>query len=242
MSYFLSGQKLQADKEYKLEGEEAGHVLLSRRIKKGEKVNLQGVDEKRYLVEVVQVGKKDLVVNVLEEIPTPQELKAELVLLQSAVSEKALDFIFQKSTELQASKIILFNSQNTATRLTKEQFEKKYQRWNKILWEAAKQSDRVRPPKLEFLEGVREVLSAASGFNKFILLDPEGDSFRNSKFEIQNSNSFGIVIGPEGGFTSQEVSQFKKLPNCQLVSLGPILLRAETAAIASLAICKTILE
>ncbi len=233
MPYFLSGNNLSNNQAVTIAGEEARHILLSFRVRKGEKIKIQGPDEKRYLTEVVDVGKNQLIVKVLERLSVPIEPKISTTLFQSAVSEKALDFIFQKGTELGLSRIILFNSKNTATKLSKEVFKRKEERWQKILQEAAKQCERVRPPVLEFGGDVAQILEKASHLNQVFLTDPSGNNLKSAIPNLKSPKSIGLVVGPEGGFASEEVARFKSSPNCTAISLGPILLRAETAALAA---------
>lgn len=197
---------------------------------------MQGSDERRFVAEVAACGRKDLTVEVLNEISVPPEPKINITLLQAVANEKALDFILQKGTELGAYKIILFNVANTAAKLFRDQYLKKRERWNKILWEAAKQSDRVHPPKLELADDIQVSLLE---YEKIILLDPQGERFCSLVNQFQSWQSYAIVTGPEGGFTPQEVEKFKSLPNCTSVSLGPVLLRAETAALAGLAVLQS---
>ena len=237
MGYFLSGQLLAQGQEIELTGEEARHILLSRRMKPGETFELQGAGEKRYLAEILAVLKKSLKVKIIEPISPPPEPSVQITLLQSFVNEKALDFIFQKSTELGAHKIILFNSQNTATKLSSDVFAKKIGRWQKILWEAAKQSDRVRPPLLEYLTDLSAVQKFLAGCKRFFLCDIAGKDPKSQILKLQSPpGPVGLVIGPEGGFTREEIKKLTVLPNCLPISLGPVLLRAETAALSGLAI------
>src|SRR4051812_12837296 len=98
MSYFLSGQNLEIGKQYALVGEEARHILLSRRMKVGEEFNLQGADGKRFVVELTEVNKNRLTVRAISKISIPQEPKTPIVLLQAVINEKAFDFILQKGT------------------------------------------------------------------------------------------------------------------------------------------------
>jgi 16S rRNA (uracil1498-N3)-methyltransferase len=238
MSYFLTDQILSLNSVIELTGEEARHILLARRMKKSERFNLQGKDEKRYKVEIKEIDKNRLKLEIVESLKTPPEPQVKIILFQSFVNEKALDFILQKSTELGAHKIILFNSQNTATKLTQDVFKKKQERWNKILWEAAKQSDRVHPPELEYLKSLDDVISSASDYEQLYLCDIEGNKLSAAK----KISSAAILIGPEGGFTKEEVEKIKRLSNCQSITLGPVVLRAETASLASLAIIQSLLS
>lgn len=238
MSYFLTDQKILENSIIKLSGEEVRHVLLARRMKKGERFNLQGVDEKRYVVEIKEIGRNELKLEVVEKVKTPAEPEVKITLFQSYVNEKALDFVFQKSTELGAYKIVLFNSQNAATKLSAVQFSSKSVRWNKILWEAAKQSDRIHPPALEYLKSLEDVKKAAKDFEKVFLCDIGGEK----TLVKEKLSSAAIIVGPEGGLTAAEIDNIKSLPNCQTITLGSIMLRAETASLASLAIIKNTLD
>ncbi len=236
MPYFFSSNNLVLGKEAEILEEEARHILLSHRVKVGEELKLQGPDGNRFLVEVKEINRNRLKLLVLKAIPVPVEPKIIITLFQSIVSEKALDFIFQKGTELGLGKIVLFNSANTATKLSADGFKKKQVRWNKILMEAAKQSERVIWPSLEFVNGINATIEILSNQDKVFLTDISGQPIRNFLNLVKPSKAYSIIVGPEGGFVQEEIEQFKLLPHLETMSLGPILLRAETAALASLAI------
>ena len=103
------------------------------------KLSSRGRTARKYLSEVIKTDKKALTVKVQSPVlPIPQEPSVEIILFQAIVSEKALDFIFQKGTELGLKKIVLFNSANASAKLSLDKFEAKKDRWNKILIEAAK--------------------------------------------------------------------------------------------------------
>jgi len=233
MPYFLSEENLSLGQTVEITGEEGRHILLAHRAKKGERIKLQGPDGKRYLSEIVNAGKNFLSAKAIEQIKMPEEPSVAVTLLQSVVNEKALDFIFQKGTELGLSKIILFNSANTAKKLSCDDFKNKQQRWLKILAEAAKQCERAKWPALEFLPDVKAVLPAMQAFGIVYLMDIDGEK---PKSIAGNDSGIALIVGPEGGFTAHEVARFRGFANVKSLSLGPILLRAETAALASIAI------
>jgi 16S rRNA (uracil1498-N3)-methyltransferase len=233
MPYFFTYDNLKFGIEIKIQGEEARHILLSHRIKVGEQIKLQGPDGKRFLCEVLKVDKKSLTAKVLSSLAIPSEPYTQITLFQAVVSEKALDFIFQKGTELGLSKIVLFNSANVATKLTLDLFNKKKERWNKILMEAAKQSERAKWPELLFTADVAKAMDLIKTCNQIFLADMAGVKFKASDGAL---NSMGLIIGPEGGFTESEFAEFKRLKNCQTISLSNFVLRAETAAIAGISV------
>ena len=211
-------------------GEEEGNHILARRPRLNEKFDFQGSDSRRFVCEIIGVSKKHVSVRALKETAVPPEPTIEVTLFQSVISEQSLDFVLQKSTELGVQKVVLFNSQRTAARLSQEKFEKKSSRWNKILWEAAKQSGRVRPPVVGYLGNLDEVISSSSRLNKLFVFDISGSKL-NTKYHPQKS--VGLLVGPEGGLAEAEINTLSALPNTEVITLGPLILRAETAALAA---------
>ena len=232
MSYFLYSGNLTLGKSTTLSGDETRHILMSRRMKVGDRLEIQDLRGKRYEAKIQKIEKPTLELVAEKELEIPRELSRQITLLQAYINEKALDIIFQKATELGAAGITLYNSQNTATKLSAEIFKKKFERWEKILWEAAKQSGRGTIPTLKFLPDLNSVISSAENFEQFLILDASGVPLNLD----QLFKSCSILIGPEGGFTSSELTQLKAIKNSQLASISPFTLRAETSAIAGLAI------
>lgn len=239
MPYFLSPKNLEPGLVLEVGGDEAAHLLFARRLKVGEQVKLQGPDEKRFLCEVLAADRRTLKVLVKKSIPVPSEPKVLTKLFQAVVSQSALDIIFQKATELQAEEVVIFNSQNTANPVSRQKFEEKKNHWEKVLMEAAKQCERARPPKLQFCKNLEECLAGLRALDLVVLLAPESsEKFKN--LSTSKIKTLGLVIGPEGGFTQKEAVQVLSLPKAKGVSLGQVLLRAETAAISALALAQNI--
>jgi 16S rRNA (uracil1498-N3)-methyltransferase len=238
MPYFLADTNIRINKPFILSGDEANHIVLSKRAKIGERVKIQGPNGKRFICEILEAKKHRVELKPLEETAVPAEPAVKIVLFQSVVAQASLDLIFQKSVELGAGEVVLFNSANTATRLTREKFEEKSTRRNKILWEAAKQCERARIPELRFLNNLDDVIQFAKDLGKVFLMDIEGQ-----RLEMIGKGfiAVGFLVGPEGGLTEEEIDKIKKLPNCRAVTLGPILLKAETVAIAGLAIISNLI-
>lgn len=233
MPYFLSSDNLKIGQHTTLAGEEASHLLLARRLKVGERVKLQDPNQQRFLCQVIEIKKREITLLVEKTLQTPLEPNLVIVLYQAVVGQAALDWIFQKSTELQAYKVVLFNSQNTANHLTPQKFQEKNERWKKILWEAAKQCERVRPPNLGFVSGEEEVIKQLKDYDKVVVLDPNSRT-RFKDINFLKVKKVAVVVGPEGGFTFEETQKFLNLKNSVSVNLGPVLLKAETAALAGL--------
>lgn len=206
-------------------------------------------------------SRRAITVKILEEISTPPEPKLKVILFQALIHEQALDYILQKSTELGAATIVIFPSENTPTQFHGERLIHKIERWQKIALEAAKQCDRVQTPELQFAVDFEEAVERAKKVEKILVFDQRGHPFDltsdhpkpllekegksptiSSPFEgeVGRGRSIGIFIGPEGGFTPEELTTLRALPNATAVRMGPRILRTETAATAAIAIVQTL--
>ena len=151
------------------------------------------------------------------------------------------DFILQKSVELGATKIVPVMSQSCVTRLTPGDFEKKRDRYERIILSAAKQSGRGKIPALGELIGIKQAFDelAEQDFAIFCYENAEiplGTAVQAAK----NPSSVGVLIGAEGGFCGNEV-EYAKGKGLLAYSPGGRILRAETAAVAVLSAVSIIL-
>ena len=238
MSYFLYPTPLKIGEILELSGDEAKHILLSRRIEIGEKIELQGPDKKRFLVEVINIDKKSLSVQTIQELEIPEESKLKITIFQALIKEQPLDFIIQKATELGVSKLYLFNSKNSSDRF--KEMGKKLPRWRKISEEATKQSGRVMPIEIEFLESDNNLNKLFTGQDFTFLLEPTSTKKFSTWVPGSQITNVGILVGPEGRFTGDEIREFSKIKNIVPISLGPRILRADTAAIISSGIVQSV--
>ena len=234
MSYFLFDKTIVIGSSFTLAGDEALHLISSRRIKAGEQVIIQDSDKKRFACTVSQINKRDLILVPDKEIETPTEPQLQITICQALVAEQALDIIIQKLTELGATRLIVFESTNSPASI-KQKVESKLSRWNRISLEAAKQSDRTRPLRIEFVPTIPEVIKSL-GACPIIVLDKEGQIGTK---EIKIKNEVAVLVGPEGGLTEPELNLIKNSDLATSVRLGPRILRAETAALAITAVLQS---
>jgi 16S rRNA (uracil1498-N3)-methyltransferase len=167
------------------------------------------------------------------------EADAPRVTLAQALPKGAkLDWIIQKATELGAARILPFTSARSIPKIPESKGEQKLTRWRKIAAEAAEQCGRSDVPDIPGILSFEAVMDqAVPGSLKIIFWETESEK---SLREILVGNSSGIeeafaVIGPEGGFTSQEIDR-ARAAGFVTASLGNRVLRVETAALAVLAI------
>ena len=171
-----------------------------------------------------------------------EPLRCAVTLAQAIPKGKSMDLIIQKATELGVAKIVPLLSDRTVVQLQEDELSKKREKWKQVVIEAAKQSGQdwlpeiARPisPKQFFAEFDRYELPLVAS------LQNDARSFKKvlAHFREQHGRrprSALILVGPEGDFTPAETS-WAKSAGCIPVSLGPIVLRTETAAIYSLSV------
>lgn len=127
------------------------------------------------------------------------------------------EWVVQKLTEVGVDRIVVLATDRSVVRLPGEVVGRRLQRWRRVAKEAAMQSRRTRLPVVEALVGLDDVVAAAHG--AAALAEPGGDA--------PSLDRPVVLVGPEGGWSPEELSH--GLPT---VSLGPTVLRAETAAVA----------
>jgi 16S rRNA (uracil1498-N3)-methyltransferase len=150
-----------------------------------------------------------------------------------------MDTIIQKATELGASRIIPFVSSRSIPQLTGEKATAKHQRWEKIAIEASEQCGRTGIPRLSPLAGFNEMLTLPQDTDLKIILW-EAETRQGLKSILQNpdnrrTGNFFIVIGPEGGFSHDEIDRATR-KGFLTASLGNNILRVETSSLAVLSI------
>jgi len=228
MGYFLTILDLQLNEEFWLEGEEAKHLLGSRRIRLGERIEIQDQNIRRFSCEVLETERHRLRLSPKEQTVVPKEPSLKLWLHQGMIKEKALDWVLQKSVELGAAGVNLFVSDYSQPLPKGKDLDKKLQRWHRIMVEAAKQSGRALVPELKLSE--ENALHQIYGGPSFVF-DPYLPPVPLKSLAPMDLESH-LILGPEGGFSREELKSFQG----KALSLGPRVLRAETAALAALAL------
>ena len=149
-----------------------------------------------------------------------------------------LELIIQKTTELGVSTVVPVVTERTVVKFDEKDINKKVERWNKIAQEAGKQSGRQKIPVVEKPIKLKNLIENISKYD-ILLLPYECEKEMTLKAVLRNlkekCKNVAIFIGPEGGFSEEEVRLLSKLENVKTVTLGPRILRTETAGIATVA-------
>lgn len=179
-------------------------------------------------------------VRVLLERPgdTLPDPPLRIILLQAVLKAGPMDLVIQKTSELGVERILPFYSERTVVRLEGNRVASRLEHWRNIGIAAAKQSRRSRPVDVEAPLELVDLVSKLAGFPATRLGLWEKESARSLKDVLQKAppatDCIG-AIGPEGGFTCEEIDLLEQA-GFSIVSFGPRILRAETAATALVAI------
>jgi 16S rRNA (uracil1498-N3)-methyltransferase len=167
---------------------------------------------------------------IFDAFPSPTESSLEIILLQALPEKERMELIIQKTTELGVSTIIPFQSERSTSLKERDAKQKKAHRWQQIAVKAVQQSRRAKMPYVGECRLFQEVLGDCEEEGLMIVLwEKEGENLK-SVLRQHRTQKIYVMVGPEGGFTGEEVKLAKKkgfIP----VKLGQRILRTETAAI-----------
>ncbi len=191
---------------------------------------------KEHRVQLLEVTSKQTIGKVISSQNSGGEPKTQVRLLLCVAQREKFEWMLQKCTEIGASSFVPVVSSRSLVQSLNE-IESKHERWQKIIKEAAEQSHRGKIPQLEPAIKLSQLVSNTSSQDTCRLIpweDEKSTSIKNA-LNKNKGKSIEILIGPEGGFSSAEVEQAQKAAFLS-VSLGPRILRMETAAMAATAL------
>lgn len=238
MPQFYVDRTFEVGEDVEIRAADAKHISTVLRLKEGDWIILsdgQGNNFRGVLVlsspRCVRVEIKEKL-SALKRVPPP-------VLAFSIIKHDRAEMIIQKAVELGIKRIIPFRSERTVPRLADAVSSRKFQRWQTIALEAAKQSGLGYRPKVELPLSFKQLMDLAQEFaNKLMFWEGERERDLNTVREMLALKTDKLLtIGPEGGFSLKEV-ELARSRGFLTISLGSQILRVETAAIAALSICQ----
>ncbi|AEU35530.1 RsmE family RNA methyltransferase [Granulicella mallensis] len=218
-----------------LTGDQAAHLA---RVLRAEPGQIFDVVANGFLhrAEITSVSDSEVVFTLHEELEADAALPVHLLL--AVFKFDHMEWGIEKATELGAERITPVLARRTEKHLS-QAAAKRVERWRRIVREAAQQSRRSDVPTVDDPQTLKAALQSVSAETKLLLAETEQENTIAAALQ-QASQSVALAVGPEGGWTPEEMQLFTE-HGWKHVTLGPRILRAETAAIAGLAICSALL-
>ena len=224
-----------------LTGNDAHHLGYTLRARVGERYIVVDSERRVASMEITGFTADTVMLRLVERLEADTESPIRLTLAVCLLKSDKMEFVVQKAVELGAAKVQPIESENCVARYDGKKAETRRERWQRIADEAAKQCGRTA------LLTVSPILSLSDWLTNrppedgaaFFCYEAEKKNTLSEWLAEQNAEAYTALIGPEGGFTPAEAEQ-AKAAGVFAVTLGPRILRAETAAVAALAVVQHI--
>lgn len=229
--FFVDSDQIK-DKQIEIIGQDVKHIKNVLRLLPDSNITIcdgKGID---YSCKISQIDDNMIKCDIIDKLVSKAEPETKVTLFQSLVKGDKFEWVIQKSIEIGAQEIIPMQTAHCVSKLDKSKKTKsKINRWNKIAQSAAKQSGRAIVPKIADPLSYKEAVKLASGMDLAIIAY-EKEDLANLKSTLADftGKNIGILIGPEGGFSKEEISTAKE-EGIKTITLGPRILRSETAGI-----------
>ena len=205
------------------------HIARSLRARVGENLLLIDENQIQYETKIKEINSKEIICEVEKSYPSKRDLEFDLYLAQSPLRSDAQLTVMEKATELGVRGVYPVFTENCALKVNKQE------KWQKVMNEASKQCERAKIPTCYEPITFDELL--AKPFDKVIVLAERSTEKSLKQYLSEKPTKKGekilAIIGPEGGFSQKEFDYFKS-KNLPLISLGDLILKAETAVIVTL--------
>lgn len=214
-------------------GRDAHHIMHVLRAKAGDEVVVVDDVNQAARMEMTAFSEESVTLHRKEWLELPAESSLCVTVAQCLLKSDKMDFVVQKAVELGARALVPIESHNCVVRYDEKKREDRRKRWQRIADEAAKQCGRRELMEVRPIEGLLQFLAAhREGGLLFCYENETGRSVRKYLRDLTESH-LALLVGPEGGFTPEEAEAIEGAGGVS-VTLGPRILRAETAAVAAL--------
>ncbi len=213
-----------------LDADDSKHIVKVLRHQVNDEIVVNFQAEK-YLTKIVTLT-PNVICQIIEPLKQNNELPIKVTLVMALLKEQKFDLVIQKAVELGVNKIVPIQLKYCVS-VINNKITQKVERWQKIAKAAAKQANRnIIPEVTSVVKNIQDLKQYQSEIN---FLAYENEIFHDWSQDLTSINSITIVVGPEGGISADELTNFKSL-NFTNISLGLTILRAETAPLYFLSV------
>lgn len=237
--FFITADQVQND-TVRIEGPLLHHLRNSLRCQVGEEIWLGDDARRRYRVRIVGINRRMLSGQVLETQQLPSSRSPALAVGQALLKGERMDWVVQKASELGAASLSPLVSRHVIARPRADRLVTQQQRWQRIALEAAQQAERWEVPVVHRMCDATEFFAGQPDHTVSLILSERGEGHGLTSVVLPRGpeGRVAMAIGPEGGWTREERESALQR-GFTPVTLGPRILRAETATVAALAILQS---
>lgn len=232
--FFIKSESVKNNKAIIDDKENYNHIAKSLRAKIGENILLIDENQIQHEGKIEEITSNSIKIGISKSYKSKREMEFELYLAQSPLRSDAQNTIIEKATELGIKGIYPIFTDNCA--LKKSVIEQKITKWQKIMFEASKQCERATVPTCFELTNIEKLIKSEC-FDKILVFSERSADFKLKDYMRKNpilkKQKILVIIGPEGGFSNKEFDFFKQ-NKITTLSLGELILKAETAVITAL--------
>ncbi len=220
------------EKNIEITGDDAKHISTVLRAKVDEEIIICDGYGTDYLCRLIGINKKQVLAEIIKKYENKNEPELKITLYQGLPKGDKMELVIQKCVEIGVDRIVPVITDNTVVKIG-DKAEKKNLRWNKIAESAAKQCGRGKIPHVDKILSFKDAVKASKNLdNAIIPYENEKDVSIREFVKSFIGKSIGIFIGPEGGFSENEIKLCGE-NGITSVSLGKRILRTETAGLVT---------
>ena len=235
-TFYIKNNQIEENKII-IQGEDVNHIKNVLRYQNGDKLEVCNEGGTRFYTKISDMNQNEIILDILEISNDTTEPDVNVVLFQGLPKAGKMELIVQKCTELGVSGIVPVIMDRVIVKLDEKNESKKIERWQKIAKEAATQSGRQ---KILYVDKAINWKNSIGKLSKYdiVIVPSECEKENYIKNVLRNMDenvkNIAIVVGPEGGFSDGDIEILSELTNMKKVSLGPRILRTETAGFVTL--------
>ncbi|NND69008.1 MAG: 16S rRNA (uracil(1498)-N(3))-methyltransferase [Halioglobus sp.] len=224
-------QALHSGASFVLEPGPSRHIARALRMNSGDALTLFDGRGGEYLATIDAIDKKSVSVTTGEHDPVERESGLAIHLGIAMSRGDRFDWVVQKSTELGVSRITPLTTEHTGVQLKGERLAKKLAHWRQVAISACEQCGRNRVPQIDSPDALDAWVSGTTATARYVL-HPQGQPLPSG---ITSTPSVALLVGPEGGLSEGEIAR-AEAADYRSLTLGPRVLRTETAPLAAIAV------
>ncbi len=221
-----------SEKSGKIRGADAMHIAKVLRMNPGEEITVCDLAGTDYTCRILSADCDEIDLEVIASSPSKTEPSVDVTLYMALPKGDKMELIVQKCVELGVNRIVPMLTARCVSRPDEKSMQKKTERYRKIAYEASKQCGRGKIPTVDFCMDFGQAVNEAAAQSDLAVLFYECSQTPLKPFFDVHPQKIAVFVGSEGGFEPQEAALAEK-HNITTASLGPRILRCETAAIVA---------